>query len=61
MESIISIDLIFLLVSFLFFYKLKFEKKFITFIFKEIIIYLPLTEDDYKNLLSIKKEKKIVM
>ena len=58
MESIISIDLIFLLVSFFIFYKLKFEKKFISFIFKEIIIYLPLTEDDYKNLLSIKKEKK---
>jgi len=58
MESIISIDLIFLLVSFLIFYKLKFEKKFIRFIFKEIIIYLPLTEDDYKKLLSIKKEKK---
>ena len=49
MESIISIDLIFLLVSFLVFYKLKFEKKFITFIFKEIIIYLPLTEEDYKK------------
>jgi hypothetical protein len=39
-------------------YKLKLHKYFISFLFKEQIIYLPLTDDDFKQLIQLTKENK---
>ena len=57
MYTIITWEVFLLLVSFVLFYKLKLEKKFISLIFHKMTIYLPLTDGDYEKLLSIKKDK----
>lgn len=57
MYQIVSWEIIFLLISFLLFYRFKFEKKFICRLLNKIVIYLPLTDNDYKQFLSQKKDK----
>lgn len=57
MYTIVSWEIFILLFFFMVFYKLKLQKKFISFILRKITIYLPLTDDDYQKLLGIKKDK----
>lgn len=57
MYTIVSWEIFILLFSFMVFYKMKLQKKFISFILSKISIYLPLTDDDYQKLLAIKKDK----
>lgn len=57
MPNIASWELIILLFNFIIFYKLKFGKKFIIQLFNKIRIYLPFNEEDYKNIIKLKKEK----
>ncbi len=57
MYQIVSTEIIILLSSFLIFYKFRFEKKFICFLFKKVVIYLPLTDKDFEQLIQVKKEK----
>ena len=57
MYQIVSTEIIILLSSFLIFYKFRFEKKIICFLFKKVVIYLPLTDKDFEQLIQVKKEK----
>ena len=58
MEQIFAYELIFLLFSFYFFYKLKFSKKLNKLLFRDINIYLPFSEVDIKQMKQAKKENK---
>lgn len=57
MNHIIIFEVVTLILLFILFSKFKFDRKFICLIFTEISIYLPLNEQDYNNLLQIKKDK----
>lgn len=57
MNHIIIFEVVTLVLLFILFYKFKFERKFICLIFSEISIYLPLNEQDYNNLIQIKRDK----
>lgn len=50
-------EVLFVLVAFLLFYKFNLNKTFISKLFKGILIYLPLTDQDFEKLIEIKKSK----
>lgn len=58
MSSYFIIKIIEILISFYFTYKFKLQKKVISFLFRELIVYLPLNDDDFKQLMEYSKEKK---
>ena len=57
MHQIVSTEIIILLTSFIIYYKFHYERKFISLLFKKVVIYLPLTDNDYEQLIQIKKDK----
>ena len=58
MSPNILIEIIEILISFYFTYKLKLQKKVISFLFRGLIVYLPLNDDDFRQLMDYSKEQK---
>ena len=58
MSPNILIEVIEILISFYFTYKLKLQKKVISFLFRGLIVYLPLNDDDFRQLMDYSKEQK---
>lgn len=58
MHSYILIEIIEIFASFYFVYKLKLQKKIISFLFRNLVVYLPLSDRDFEQLMDYSKESK---
>ena len=58
MSSYYPIEFLGIFVVFYVTYKLKLQKYIISFLFKDQVVYLPLTDDDFNQLMKLKQEYK---
>lgn len=59
MTNVISPELLGIFIICYIIYKFNLEKKFISLLFKNHVIYLPLTNDDFNQLMELTKENKL--
>ena len=58
MASFFPLEFIGIFITFYVTYKLKFQKYIISFLFRTQVVYLPLTDKDFKDLMKLAKENK---
>ena len=58
MTNFFPVELVGIFLIFYTTYKLKFQKFIISLLFRKQVVYLPLTDDDFKKLMELAKENK---